>query len=118
MSDLSKIFIGDGIKEVVINYQGEEHKFKVKEISWARKNEILSKSTKINKDGTTSFAVDRYNIDYLAEIIVEAPWGNQQAMKISLLRMNPEFGSLLAEKLIPSFSTEGNIEDGECLKKA
>jgi hypothetical protein len=100
--DLTNIYIDTALREIKLDFKGVEIPIKVKPISWARKNEILSDCFSL--DGM-KFNFGRYIKSILSEMIVEAPWGPTD--QVFLAKINPEFGAVL-EKLVPKAFEEGS----------
>jgi hypothetical protein len=101
-------FVEDETREETIVFEGKEIKVKVKPLSWARKNQILSSCINISQDNGMAFNFDKYMKDTLCEIIVDAPWGKTNHLFLS--RIKPELGSLL-EKLVPKAFDGGKNSD-------
>lgn len=105
MEGLDKLFISDGLKDVCLKFEGLEINLKIKEMSWSRKNQIMSQSFEFRADGQNmAFNLDLYNKLCLQEIIKEAPWGETNIIFLS--RIKPEFGALLIT-LVPKVGDEG-----------
>ena len=103
MSELDLIFSRDEIKDTTISYKGVEFKLKVRDLTWAEKNQILSKCMVYDKDGGMALNYHTYVKEALKKIVVEAPWGKTD--EIFFTRVNSSFGSEL-EKLVPKSFTE------------
>ena len=99
--DINTIYIESALKEIKLEYRGEEILIKVKPISWSKKNQILSDCFAL--DGM-KFNFDKYIKGMLGEMIAEAPWG--ETNQVFLNKINPEFGAIL-EKLVPKAFDEG-----------
>jgi hypothetical protein len=91
-------------KEVALEYKGVEIKFKIRPLTWSKKNQILSQCFTYKSDGSATFNFDKYIKDTLCETIYDAPWGETNHM--FLTKISPEFGSML-EKLVPNAFPEG-----------
>ena len=115
--DLQKYTINIGPKQVtiVIEETGDEIDLTVKQLPWARRNQLISQCVTWDKDGATSFSGDAYMRDCLKEMIVEAPWG--RTTEAFLLSIDERLGSAL-EKLVPTaFSSEGDTNPDEIKKE-
>jgi hypothetical protein len=106
--DINDIYISEGLKEIDLTYKTAEIKLKVKQLSWSKKNQILSACFTYGADSQMKFNFDKYIKDMLCEMIVEAPWG--QTNHIFLSKISPEFGAML-EKLVPKAFEEGATND-------
>ena len=83
-----------GVEEFVIAYKGKEYKFKKKELSWAKVNEIVTESTEITTKGTMRFNLGTYYEKCLQAMLVETPWPENETV-VMLKRLGIGFGSLL-----------------------
>lgn len=99
--DLQELFVKSEPYEALIEHNGKSYKFKVKDLSWSKRNQILGQCTKIDRAGSPQFDLDKYLRDMLINMIVEAPWGETTHQK--LVQLDPEFGSKL-ERLVPTAS--------------
>ena len=102
---------------VTIEDTGDEFEVGVKPLSWARRNQILSKSVKWTAEGQTSFDGDAYVRLCLREMIVDAPWG--RTTETFLLSIDERLGQAL-EAIVPKAfgeaTTEGGLADIDNLK--
>ena len=102
---------------VTIDDTGDTFEVGVKPLSWARRNQILSKSVRWTGDGETLFDGDAYVRLCLREMIVEAPWG--RTTETFLLSIDERLGQAL-ESLVPKAfgetTTEGGLGDIDNLK--
>jgi hypothetical protein len=97
--DINKICIGnDPESDVELDFQGVPIKIRIRQLSWSKKNQILSNCFSYGSDGQMQFNFDRYMKEMLQAMIVKAPWG--ETNHIFLNKLNPAFGSIL-EKLVP-----------------
>ena len=104
--DLSKYTIGNDTKKVTVKIEetGDELEVTVKPLSWAKRNQILSKSLTWDNSGNTSFDGDTYVRSCLKEMIVGAPWG--RTTETILISIDARLGAAL-ETLVPqAFSGE------------
>ena len=106
--NLDVLFTSEETKKVELEFKGQKIELILKELSWSKKNQILSRCFTYQSDGSVSFNLDRYLKDALCEIIVNAPWG--QTTSIFLTRVNPTFGAML-EKLVPKAFEENQVPD-------
>ena len=102
---------------VTIEDTGDEFEVGVKPLSWARRNQILSKSVKWTTEGQTSFDGDAYVRLCLREMIVDAPWG--RTTETILLSIDERLGQALENVVPKAFgeaTTEGGLGDIDNLK--
>ena len=104
---------------VVIEATGDEFEVKIQDLSWSRRNQILSRSLKWGEGGQTSFDGDAYVRNCLKEMIKEAPWG--ATSESFLLTIDERLGNAL-EGIVPNAfgdqnNTEIGLEDTDPLKK-
>ena len=96
---------------------GDEFEISVKPLSWARRNQILSKAVKWTTEGQTSFDGDTYVRLCLREMLVDAPWG--RTTETFLLSIDERLGQAL-ESIVPKAfgeaMTEGGLADIDNLK--
>ena len=104
--NLSKYTIGTDPKKINVKIEetGDEFEVTVKPLSWAKRNQILSKSLAWDGAGNTSFDGDSYVRGCLREMLVEAPWG--RTTETFLISIDARLGAAL-ETLVPqAFSGE------------
>ena len=78
----------------------------VKPLSWAKRNQFISRNLQLGTDGSSGFNADGYVRDCLREMIVEAPWG--RTTEAFLLSIDDRLGGAL-ETLVPkAFTDEAN----------
>ena len=108
--DLSKYTIGNDPKKVTVKIEetGDELEVTVKPLSWAKRNQILSKSLTWDSTGNTSFDGDTYVRSCLKEMIVGAPWG--RTTETILISIDARLGTAL-ETLVPQ-AFSGEDSDG------
>ena len=85
-------------RTVTIPETGDEFEVMVKDLSWSKRNQLLSKALHFNQAGETKFSADMYVRECLKEMIVEAPWGN--TTESFLLQIDNRLGAAL-EALVP-----------------
>ena len=98
--DLQKYTIQTGPKQVkiVIEETGDEFEITVKQLQWARRNQLISKCVSWDNNVSTQFGGDTYVRECLKEMIVEAPWG--RTTEAFLLSIDERLGGAL-ERLVP-----------------
>ena len=95
-------------KTVKIAETGEEFEVKVKNLSWSKKNQIVSKHVKWTSEGISNFDTEGYMRDILKEIIVEAPWG--KTTETFLVSIDSRLGTAL-EKIVPTAFEDSAIPE-------
>ena len=102
---------------VSIEETGDEFELTVKQLPWARRNQLISKCVSWDGSGQTNFGGDTYVRECLKEMIVEAPWG--RTTEAFLLSIDERLGTAL-EKLVPqAFSgDEGGPTPDETKKES
>ena len=88
---------------------GDEFEISIKPLSWARRNQILSKAVKWTTEGQTSFDGDLYVRLCLREMLVEAPWG--KTTETFLLSIDERLGQAL-ESIVPKAFGGDDAEGG------
>ena len=89
---------------VTIEATGDIFDVTVKQLSWSKRNQLISKCLNWNQSGTTSFDGDMYIRESLKEMIVDAPWG--RTTEAFLLSIDERLGSAL-EAIVPkAFGSE------------
>ena len=109
--DVNKYTIGNSLEEItlLVGPDEDELQITVKDISWSKRNQIMSKCLAWDNAGNTSFDGDAYVRLCLKEIIHEAPWGN--TTEAFLIRINDDLGQAL-EQLVPrAFADDSNLSD-------
>lgn len=91
----------------------EEFSIKIKPLTWARRNQIMSKAITWGTAGQTSFDGDVFVRACLRDMIVEAPWG--RTTESFLLSIDARLGAAL-ETLVPNVG-DGSEEDTDEIKK-
>ena len=88
---------------------GDEFEITIKDLSWSKRNQLLSKALQFNQAGETKFSADMYVRECLKEMIVEAPWGN--TTESFVLQIDNRLGAAL-ESLVPqAFDDVGEAAD-------
>ena len=91
----------------------EEFKIKIKPLTWARRNQIMSKAITWGAAGQTSFDGDVFVRACLRDMIVEAPWG--RTTESFLLSIDARLGAAL-ETLVPNVG-DGSDDAADEIKK-
>ena len=116
--DVSKYQVNaNSIEEqtLVIEETKEEFNIKVKPLTWARRNQIMSKSITWGNAGQTSFDGDAFVRSCLRDMIVEAPWG--RTTESFLLSIDARLGAAL-ETLVPNVGDTSEESADEIKKDA
>jgi len=95
-------------KAIVIEETGASFEITVKEMSWSKRNQLISKCMKFDSKGNTNFEADTYVRNCLREMIVDAPWG--ATTESFLISIDTRLGGAL-EKLVPSAFGEDDKVD-------
>jgi len=84
----------------VLTIVGTDDSFEIsfKQLSWSKRNQLISKNLNWDNTGNTSFSADGYVRDCLKEMIVDAPWG--RTTESLLLSFDERLGAAL-ETLVP-----------------
>ena len=98
---------------LVIEETKEKINIKVKPLTWARRNQIMSKSITWGTTGQSSFDGDAFVRACLRDMIVEAPWG--RTTESFLLSIDTRLGAAL-ETLVPNVG-DGSEESSDEIKK-
>ena len=103
--DFQNYIIGRDAQEQVLKIPdtGELFNVSVKPLSWAKRNQFISRNLQLGVDGSSGFNADGYVRDCLKEMIVEAPWG--RTTEAFLLSIDDRLGGAL-ETLVPKAFTE------------
>jgi hypothetical protein len=106
MAELDGLFVSKESRTVVIKLGDKELPIKVKQLTWAKKNRLMSDCFTFQQNGEMKFDMAKYKRAMLMEMIIEAPWGRTDA--IFLDQITSEVGDQL-EKIIPEAFSEGAI---------
>ena len=115
--DLSKYQIQNVPIETIVEIEetGESFPVTIKQLSWSRRNQLISKCLNWSGEGQTSFSGDVYVRECLKEMIVEAPWG--KTTEAFLLSIDGRLGAAL-EALVPqAFGTSDTINPNDVKKE-
>ena len=94
---------------------GDEVDITVKQLSWSKRNQLISKCLKWGQSGQTSFDGDLYVRECLKEMIIEAPWG--RTSEAFLVSIDERLGTAL-ESLVPkAFGGDNNPTGPDIIKK-
>ena len=118
--DYNNYVIGRETEERTLNIPdtGESFRVSIKPLSWAKRNQFISRNLQLGVDGASGFNADGYVRDCLKEMIVEAPWGRTN--EAFLVSIDERLGGAL-ETLVPkAFSDadeESSVGDIDAVKK-
>tara|TARA_R100001082_G_C4359968_1_gene158827 strand:- start:246 stop:629 length:384 start_codon:yes stop_codon:yes gene_type:complete len=92
------------VQTVTIEETGDTFEVSVKGLSWAKRNQLISRFMKFDNDGNTQFNASEYVRACLCDMIVDAPWG--KTTEAFLISIDSRLGKAL-ETLVPeAFETE------------
>jgi len=111
--DASKYLTTSNVKEMKLKIGNDEFAVKVRNLSWSKKNQLVSQCIKWDSSGNTSFDGDSYVKECLKYMIVEAPWG--PTTEVFLTQISSEFGAAL-EALVPKAFSQSQISVEEIKK--
>lgn len=114
-TDQNDLFVDQNTKNIVIEHNGKEWDFTVRNLTWKEKGDCMTAATKIDIDGRNNKSVrvdmPSYNIAYLMKAITKAPFPVKMS---SFLKLNEIVGEKLVEAIIgmgdESELDEGNLE--------
>tara|TARA_R110000824_G_scaffold236442_3_gene425125 strand:- start:7513 stop:7884 length:372 start_codon:yes stop_codon:yes gene_type:complete len=115
--DISKYQIAQKTKVVPLKIEGTGDDFDVtvKQLSWSKRNQLISGCLKWSESGDSSFDGDKYVRECLKEMIVEAPWG--KTTEAFLITIDERLGTAL-ESLVPkAFSADDSIDPSTVKKE-
>ena len=108
--DVNKYTVSTDTKTetVKIGDTGDSFEISIKQLSWARRNQLISKHLNWTADGDTSFNGDGYVRDCLKDMIVDAPWG--KTTETFLNSIDDRLGNAL-EGIVPkAFSSDSAVQ--------
>ena len=105
--DLKKYQVSDKAVTKVVDLGDDSFEVRVKELTWFKRNEIMSKCMTVLPNVESSFDGALYVREVLKLIIVEAPWGATN--DLFLLSIDTRLGQAL-ETLVASMSEPTNEE--------
>ena len=111
--DFNKYVIGreTEIRTLTIPESKESFDVSVKPLSWAKRNQFISRNLQLGTDGSSGFNADGYVRDCLKEMITAAPWG--RTTEAFLLSIDDRLGGAL-ETLVPkAFENEADDTSGD-----
>ena len=115
--DVSKYQLQGGTRKLTVTIEDTDEEFEltVKQLSWSKRNQLISKCLEWGQGGTTSFNGDTYVRECLKEMIVEAPWG--RTTEAFLVSIDERLGGAL-ESLVPkAFGTEEGVDHNQVKKE-
>jgi len=114
--DLSKYQIASKVQKVPIKIEetGDEFEVTVKQLSWSRRNQLLSKALQFTQSGGSNFDGDLYVRECLKAMIVDAPWG--RTTEALLVSIDSRLGTAL-EAIVPKAFGDDATIDPNILKK-
>ena len=116
--DLNKYTVGQTLKKetVTIEETGEKFEVSIKPLTWAKRNQLISRHLAWKDDGNTAFNGDAYVKDCLKEMVADAPWG--KTTESFLISIDARLGGAL-EALVPKAFGDGenNVPNPDKIKK-
>ena len=114
--DYAKYQVKSDIKTipVVIEETGDTFDITVKQLSWSKRNKLISKSIEWTTDGDSRFEGDMFVRESLKEMIIDAPWG--KTTEGFLMSIDSRLG-LALENAVPNAFGDAKQEDTDYLKK-
>ena len=104
--DVSNYTVGTQEKTETVKIKGTGDSFEVtiKPLTWAKRNQLISRHLNWSASGSTSFDGDSYVRDCLKEMITEAPWG--KTTEAFLMTIDDRLGTALEEVVPKAFGTD------------
>jgi len=115
--DVNKYTVGNAAQEVtlLVGPDQDELTLTIQDLSWSKRNRLMSQCLSWDATGNTSFDGDSYVRLCLKEMITEAPWG--PTTEAFLIRITNDLGAAL-ESLVPrAFDNSELGTEVEGLKK-
>ena len=116
--DLNKYTVGSTLKKetVTIEETGEKFEVSLKPLTWAKRNQLISRHLSWTDGGNTAFDGDSYVRECLKEMIADAPWG--KTTESFLISIDERLGSAL-EALVPKAfgGSDSNTPTPDTIKK-
>ena len=114
--DISKYQVQPSSQQMTITIAetGDELEISVKQLSWSKRNQLISKCLKFGQSGQTSFDGDLYVWECLKEMIIEAPWG--RTTEAFLVSIDERLGTAL-EAIVPTAFGGENSPNPDIIKK-
>ena len=99
---------------ITIEGTGDTFDVSIKPLTWAKRNQLISRHLNWDADGNTSFSGDEYVRACLKEMIIEAPWG--KTTEAFLISIDERLGKALEELVPQAFGTD-DLTESETVKK-
>ena len=99
---------------LTIDETGDSFEVTVKQLSWVKHNQLVSKCLSVGSKGEQSFDGDLYIKECLKEMIVEAPWG--KTTESFLITIDERLGAAL-ESLVPQAFAGDSQTNPDTIKK-
>tara|TARA_R110002012_G_scaffold320495_2_gene544284 strand:+ start:122 stop:499 length:378 start_codon:yes stop_codon:yes gene_type:complete len=114
--DVSKYQVQTMAKKVtlVIEGTGDEVELTIKQLSWSKRNQLISRCLTWVDGNQSAFNADLYVRECLKEMILEAPWG--RTTEAFLVTIDERLGTAL-ESLVPNAFGAGNDLPVDTVKK-
>tara|TARA_R110002020_G_scaffold472634_1_gene700966 strand:+ start:42 stop:419 length:378 start_codon:yes stop_codon:yes gene_type:complete len=114
--DYAKYQVKSDIKiiPIVIPETGDTFEITVKQMSWSKRNKLVSKCIQWSPDGENHFDGDMFVRESLKEMIVEAPWG--KTTEGFLMSIDARLG-LALENTVPDAFGDAKENDNDFVKK-
>jgi len=114
--DVSKYTVSSDARKETIKIEGTGDVFEVsvKPLTWAKRNQLISRHLNWDASGATSFDGDSYVRDCLKDMILEAPWG--RTTETFLLGIDERLGTAL-EGLVPKAFGADSVIQPDTIKK-
>ena len=115
--DISRYQIAPTTSKKTVVVEGTEDSFEVtvKQLSWSKRNQLVSKCLQLGSDGTNTFNGDLYIRECLKEMIVDAPWG--KTTETFLNTIDDRLGQALEEIVPKAFGAEPTVEPDKVKKE-
>mgnify|MGYP003657730072 FL=1 len=114
--DLSKYQIANKTRSVplVIEETGDKFEITIKQLSWSKRNQLVSSCLSFTESGETTFNGDKYVRECLKDMVVDAPWG--KTTEAFLVTIDERLGSAL-EALVPKAFSTPDVLNANTIKK-
>jgi len=114
--DLNKYKISSEAQKITVTIEetGDTFELSIKQLSWSKRNQLISKCLQWEQSGSASFDGDLYVRESLKEMIVEAPWG--RTSEAFLITIDSRLGAAL-EAIVPKAFGGDAVVDIETVKK-
>ena len=112
--DIDGLYASKALKEVIIKDVPQKDgtlidvPIKVRQLTWAKKNKLLSDCFTFQPNGEVKFQMDKYKRAMLMEMIAEAPWGKTDPIFPDQISSN--VGEQL-EAIVPDAFSQGGVTD-------